>query len=88
MMRTLNRFKVPAIIQNYPLNFLKLHVMIIRTIRIICQEDALPHVKSNRKKAVPQDKNLTLRKIKIPGITLYRSTYGVKFERKTEAYQG
>jgi hypothetical protein len=36
---------------------------------------------------MPQDKNLTIRKVKIPGITLYQSTYGVKFERKTEAYQ-
>jgi len=27
----------------------------------------VPHVKSNRKKAVPQDKNLTIWKVKIPG---------------------
>jgi hypothetical protein len=34
MMGTLNGFEGPAVIQNDPLDFLKLHVLIIRTMRI------------------------------------------------------
>jgi hypothetical protein len=37
MMGTLNGFEGPAVIQNNPLNFLKLHTLIIRTMRIECQ---------------------------------------------------
>jgi hypothetical protein len=49
---------------------------------------ALPHVKSNPKEGMPQDKNRTIRKLNNTGRTFYRSTYGVKFERQTEANNG
>ena len=39
-------------------------------------------------KRMPHIKNLTIRKVNNTGITTYRSTYGVRFERQKKAYQG
>jgi hypothetical protein len=39
MMGTLDSFEGPAVIQNNPFDFLKLHSLIIRTMRIKCQEE-------------------------------------------------
>ena len=49
----------------------------------------LPHVKSNPKIAMPQDRNRTIRKANITGITIKcRGTYGVKFERQAKIDKG
>ena len=37
---------------------------------------------------MPQDRNLTIRKVNNTGITINRGTYGVKFERQKEADSG